>query len=154
MPEGGGSKGSVLPEGSVKWLVLGLVIVIAMLLFRHEISDLLSRTTDLKIGGGGLEIKTAETVLGTTQVTNVPFKPQSGQPEGVQGNTYASVRYGFRIRWPADGQWTASETYGQQLLAEMGFPPNIQVPVVILKQFLENGFRINVNVVVTVTGSS
>lgn len=139
--------------GIVKWVVLGVVAITVLFLFKGEIGRLLERTENLEISSGGLKIKTAQTLLGKAEVSNVTVKVSEVLGEGIQGRTYVSRQHKFQITWPDGGGWSASDTMGKSLMQQHGLPPTVDIPLVIMKNEMVGSFRPNVNVVVETIGS-
>jgi hypothetical protein len=136
--------------GVVKWIVLGVITITVLFLFKGEISRFLNKAETVKIGA--LEIKTAQTVLGTASVSNETVKASTVIGDGIQGSTYVNRNSKFQITWPEGNGWNASETMGKSLIQQLGFPPTVDMPLVIMKNEMVGNFRPNVNVVVETIG--
>ena len=137
--------------GVVKWIVLGVITITVLFLFKGEISRFLNKAETVKIGA--LEIKTAQTVLGTVSVSNETVNSSKVIGEGIQGNTYVNRNSKFQITWPEGNGWNASETIGKTLLQQFGSPSTVDVPLVVMKSEMAGNFRPNINVVVETIGS-
>lgn len=148
-PDKSGSKSD--RPGIVKWVVLGVVVIIALFLFKEEIKQLLGRTESIDLPGG-VKIKTASTVLGKAEVSAVTVKGSKSLGEGIQGSKFVSRQHKFEITWPGGGDWSASDTIGNFLKQQLGLPPTIDIPLVIMKNEMAGKFRPNVNVGVEAIG--
>lgn len=137
--------------GVVKWVVLGVIAITALFLFNGEIRHILERTDNIEIGV--LKIKTTQTLLGKASVSNETVKSSEVVGEGIQGSTYVNHHYNFQIAWSAGGGWSASDTMGKSLIQQYGFPPTVDMPLVIMKNEMVGNFRPNINVVVETIGS-
>lgn len=58
--------------GIIKWIVIGCVIVIALLIFKKPIERLLDRASDVNVDvtKGTIAIKTVQTAIGEVKVTS------------------------------------------------------------------------------------
>lgn len=139
--------------GSLKWVVIGVIVLAFLGLFRAEISRFLDRIGSIEVEKGKIEIRTVQTPLGRTEVSSVTITPAEALVPGVHGTTYVSDRYGFQISWPDNAHWTADENVGTTLLKQLGGVSLAAVPIVILDNELVGNFRPNVNVVVEPVGS-
>ncbi len=136
----------------VKWIVFGVVVISFMLIFKGELGGLLERTSDLKIGASGLEIKaevkTVETPIGKTEVSVVPVARSAQASTGVQNTTYTNTSLGFQISWPENINWRADEDFGNQFVQSMGFPDTVKIPITIFSNHVVDGVTPNINVTV------
>lgn len=139
--------------GIAKWVVFGVVAITALFLFKGEIGRFLERAENIEISSDGLKIKTTQTLLGKAEVSSVNVKASEVIGEGIQGNTYVSHQHKFQIAWPSNGDWSASDTAGKSIMQQLGMPPTVDVPLVIMKNEMVGNFRPNVNVVVETIGS-
>lgn len=137
----------------VKWIVLGVIAMTALVFFRPQIGNLLNRTSDLEISKSGLKIKTIQTPLGEAEVSNVSVKSSEIDNDGVQGNMYISRKHHFLITWPAGETWTASQTMGSSLKDLLKLPVTIEIPIVVVKNSKVGDFQPNVNVTIEPIGS-
>lgn len=153
--EGNKTNGRSLP-GVTKWIVLGIVALTFMFLFREPLTQFLHRATDVEISKQGVKIKTLQTPLGEMEVSvsNVSKQTDYSLSEGIHGNNYINQRYKFRISWPDNVNWNASESFGKFLHNQLGLQPTIEIPIVITKNEMVGNFRPNVNVVVEPVGSN
>jgi len=142
--------------GVIKWIVLGIVALTFMFLFRGPLTQFLHRATDIEITKQGVKIKTLQTPLGETEVSvsNVSKQTNYSLSEGIQGNNYINQHYKFRISWPDNINWNASESLGKSLHNQLGLPPTIEIPIVITKNEIVGNFSPNINVVVESVGSN
>ena len=136
--------------GVVRWVVIGVLGLAFMLLFRAPITEFLGRASSVKISKEGVEIKSADTPLGKTQVSMV--EGPAPQQNGIQGTTYVSQQYKFKISWPDNVHWSASETWGEQLRQRLAMPPTVHMPIAIVQAGATGSFAPNVNVVVEEVG--
>ena len=134
-----------------KWIVLGVVALVALVLFKTEISGVIRNAGEVEITTSGLKIKTVQTVLGQAEVSNVKIKAR--QADGIQGNTFSSRQQGFQISWAEGGGWEASETLGPALINRTGMPPTVSMPLVLVRSQAVGNFRPSVNVVVEKIGA-
>ena len=137
--------------GVVKWIVLGVITITVLFLFKGEISRFLNKAETVKIGS--LEIKTAQTLLGTASVSNETVKAGNVIGDGIQGSTYVNRNYKFQITWPEANGWNANDTIGKSVIQKFGFPPTVDMPLVIIKSDIAANFRPNVNGVVETRGT-
>lgn len=119
---------------NVKWIVIGVISVLALFLFKDELSRLIDRTESVAVSGSGIEITTStiNTVLGETIVSG----PPTLQTAGITPDTPPSFQLsrGFMINWNAE-LWSNNESLAQQNKAELyllysipeGFQPNIMI---------------------------
>jgi hypothetical protein len=145
--------GKGLP-GVTKWIVLGVVALVFMVLFREPLTQLLHRATDIEITKEGVKIKTMQTPIGevAVSVSNVSKQQNSSLSEGIHENSYIDKRDKFRISWPDNINWNASESLGQILHAQLNLPSTVRVPIVITKNEAADNFKPNINVVVELVG--
>ena len=136
----------------IKWIVLGIVALAFMVLFNKELGRLLDRTSDLSITPDGIRIKTVDTPLGQANVSATTVKQSETSASGIEGNRYTSRQYKFQLSWPDAAQWSASEDMGQSLAKQLGLPPTVSVPIIVLHKEAVANFRPNVNVVVERVG--
>lgn len=139
--------------GQTKWIVLGVVALVTLVLFKTEISGVIRNASDVEITTTGVKIKTVQTVLGQAEVSNVKVKANTGQADGIQGNTFSSRQHQFQIGWTAGGGWEPSETLGPALISRTGMSATVSMPLVLLRSKAVGNFRPNVNVVVEKIGS-
>jgi hypothetical protein len=137
---------------SVKWIVLGVVVLTFIFIFKDELARFLDRTQKLKVSKEGFEV---QTLLGETEVPIVRLEGTEVHEEGIQGSTYVSHQDKFQISWPSGNDWNANETMGKSILQQQGLDSRteLSMPLVILKKESINNFRPNVNVVVEIIGS-
>ncbi len=136
----------------VKPIVLGIVAITFMLLFRDEIGKLLDRTTNVVVSSSGIEIKTTETPLGRTVFSGTSVQQSGTSLDGIQGSTYFSARFSFKMSWPNNIDWTANARDGAEVLQTMGFPPSLKMPLFLMRTQTVGNFRPNVNVLVEKVG--
>jgi hypothetical protein len=140
--------------GTLKWVVIGVIVLAFLGLFRAEISRFLDRIGSIEVEKGKIEIRTVQTPLGRTEVSSVTITPAVAPVAGIHGTTYVSDRYGFQISWPDNAHWTADESVGATLLKQLGGVSLAASPVVIFDNELVGNFRPNVNVVVEPAGNT
>lgn len=146
------SKKATNLAGVVKWLVVGVVAITALVLFKVEIGQVIIQADEIVIPNV-ITIKKADTLLGEVEVSKVSVKPNKSTQDGINGNVFTSNKHQFQISWPDNGDWSASDTSGNALMQQMGMPPTMDLPIMILRnQFVDN-FRPNVNVVVENSGT-
>lgn len=138
--------------GQTKWIVLGVVALVALVLFKAEIGGVIRNAGEVEITTSGLKIKTVQTVLGQAEVSNVKVKASTSQTDGISGNSFFSRRHQFQISWAAGGGWEASESLGAALLSRSGMPPTVSMPLVLVRSQAVGNFRPSVNVVVERVG--
>ena len=135
-----------------KWVVLGVVALVSLVLFKAEIGNVIHNAGEVEITTSGLKIKTVQTVLGQAEVSNIKVKASTAPADGISGNEYVSREHQFQISWAAGGAWKPSETMGSALLKQLGMPPTVSIPLVLLRSEPVGNFRPNVNVVVETIG--
>ncbi|MFV2004165.1 MAG: hypothetical protein ACC650_03120 [Gammaproteobacteria bacterium] len=145
---------SVMPPGSIKWVIVGVIAISFMVLFQSQIGRLVDRVSDVEVTSSGIKIKTVDTPIGQAEVSVVPVSYATPVKDGVQGSTYTSNQFKFQISWPNAYEWTADEEWGQTFVQSMGFPATIKMPIVILYNEVIGNTRPNVNVVVEKIGSN
>lgn len=138
--------------GQIKWIVLGVVALVALVLFKTEISGVIRNAGEVEITTTGLKIKTVQTVLGQAEVSNVKVKANANQADGIQGNAFSSRQHRFQINWAAGGGWEPSETIGPALINRTGMAATVSMPLVLLRSQPVGNFRPSVNVVVEKIG--
>jgi hypothetical protein len=151
--DGRNEENATSSAGIAKWVVLGIASLTFMVLFRAQLGGLLERLSGIEFepSSKAVKIKFLDTPLGKTEVSTV--KTSSDQIGGIHGSTYTSRQYSFQISWPSGGNWQASDSYGRTLHQQLGLPPTLEIPVVIMKNELVGNFRPNVNVVVETIGN-
>jgi hypothetical protein len=102
---------------NVKWVIIVFGIIIGLLLFKKEIGGLLERASEVKVTKDGIEIKSTITPVGETEIT--AYSDKLIPTNGSNDTTYVNQKYGFKITWPLDNNWFASETEGDKLLGSL-----------------------------------
>jgi Na+-transporting methylmalonyl-CoA/oxaloacetate decarboxylase gamma subunit len=138
---------STVSSASTKWMVLGMLVLVFLVMFHPEIGRLIDRVGDIEVSKEKVEIKTVQTVLGNTQLSSVVVAPPMPS-RGIQGTTYVNPQEGFQISWPDNEHWTANEQIGKDFALRLGLPPTTDVPLVILEKNPTSRFHPNVNVMV------
>jgi len=94
-------------SASTKWIVIGVIAVVFMIIFQDEIKHLLKNAEEVSVTAEGIKIKTrtVETPLGKTVLSNkaVEMETSAEQPNNI--NTYVDNINGFSLNWPQDGTW-------------------------------------------------
>jgi hypothetical protein len=107
---------------------------LALILFRDQIGDLISRTDQVEF----------ETPIGTLSMTDSPVETTADNPQ-VSGNAYTDPVAGFTISWP-DGWIGDTQSLRLELAQAFGIDPAL-LPIVIHDGFTDNPSGSNVNVV-------
>lgn len=121
-------------NSNVKWIVIGIVSVVALVLFKTEIAGLIDRTETVSVTAEGviLKTRTAETVLGETIVSGPPTIETAGITADAESNFKESDS--FKINWNPD-LWSNNQELASLNEAELlllfsstdGFKPSISV---------------------------
>jgi hypothetical protein len=116
---------------NTKWIVVGVLGIVILLLFRNQIGDLIGRADKVEF----------QTPLGTLIVNDEVVEASSSQPT-IAGNTYTDPANGFQISWPEG--WTGDTQSGRLAIArQLGVEPS-RLPIVIYKGFTPSGSNVNV----------
>lgn len=107
-------KRSKMNAASTKWIVLGIVAIVFMVVFNKELKELISGAEEFTIGKDGISIKakTVKTPLGETVLSNVAAVEPLGSAENV---AYVDSRYDFQLDWPQDGSWIRDDYMANML---------------------------------------
>lgn len=127
-----------------KWIVIGVIGVVALFLFKAEIGRLIDRTSSVSITSEGIDVKTVETALGKTVVSAEPVKAADVTATGIVDTKYVSQADKFEISWPDNVNWSVSDTYGQQLHQMMGLPSTVSIPMIIMSNQTIDDFTPNI----------
>jgi len=132
-----------------KWLVIGLVILLALLIFKNPIARLLDRASDVEFNPkeGTIAIRTAQTPVGELKVSSEKVQEKnagsivSAEHPGFKNN----ITNDYVIGWPPD-TWMRDDSYISTLqngYTEMGVNATVSM---YCRQKLPNssGFTANV----------
>jgi len=104
-------KNDALPkENVVKWLIIVFGVIAVLLIFKKQVAAILDRTTELKVTKDGVEIKSAITPLGETEITAYHDEYTSTAEKSGRDTVYINKQYKFMISWPLDNDWFATES--------------------------------------------
>lgn len=116
---------------NAKWFVIGLLVIVALFLFRDQIGDLISRADKVEF----------QTPLGTLIVNDQAVEISSNQPT-IAGNTYTDPLNGFQISWPEG--WTGdTQLHRFSIARQIRIEPS-RLPIVIYKGFTPSGSSVNI----------
>jgi hypothetical protein len=108
-------------EKAIKWIVVGVIILVSIVVFRGEIGELIGRIKEIHVSSK--EIKVVTTPIGDTTVSaqssseKVYTETAESEP-----NTHMDRQHKFLISWPIDSEWIPSNKLSQSQRAELGLP--------------------------------
>ncbi len=121
-------------NNNVKWIVIGVIVLVILFLFKKEIGGLIDRTESVSVSADGLTLttKTVETALGETIVSGPPTIETAGITEDATPNF--SIDGGFKINWKPE-LWGNNEELAALNDAELfllfsipdGYQPSISI---------------------------
>lgn len=136
--------GKQLSDSSVKWIVIGIIVLIFIFLFHSKIGHFLDRVSGVKLTDKGVEITTHHTPVGEILVSNTTVGRLDVPDAGLRDNSYVSTQYGFVLSWPKG--WRPSERMEHAARRLTSNLRSIDIPLVISKKF----GRYTPNVIVSV----
>lgn len=145
--EDGAKQSSPNYVGIVKWIVIGVLGLVALVLFREPLAKLIGRAGEVSVTSEGVTIKTTETPIGVAVVSRTDAAAEPSGPVGTIGNRFVDRKRRFEISWPPGGGWRADESLGKRLHAMTNLTSATEVPLVIVGDTVGE-FTPSVNVVV------
>ena len=127
----------ISPE-HLKWIVIGILGLTSILVFKNELSSLITNSNEFVVGPEGVRIatETVETPIGETIIAGPPTPETAGiNPQSLPN--YSSSK-GYLINWPQDGSWVEYPDFAQFIGADF---------VIAYRRIQGNNFP-NVNVMV------
>lgn len=123
-----------IPNSNVKWIVIGIVVLVILFLFKKEIGSLIDRTESVSVTADGLILKTqtVTTVLGEIIVSGPPTVDTAGITATTKPNF--AIEGGFKINWKPE-LWSNNKKLAQLNDAELfllysvpdGYQPSIAI---------------------------
>ena len=109
-------------EKVVKWIVLGVIGLVFILIFRGPIRDLINRVTSADIDTSSGHIKIVTTPIGQTTVS-AQKSPEAQYVDSAKSepNTYVDAHYKFAISWPINSGWIPSTRISKEQVAALGY---------------------------------
>jgi hypothetical protein len=145
--ESSGKKSPLVDSASVKWIVLGVVVLTALFLFKDELKSFIRESEEIGISSSGITLKKTKTILGESAVSVATVEAKNAKQDGVSGNSFTSREHKFAIDWPARS-WYPDLESGKYYLGQIGNPPGLMMPIFIMSETAIQNFKPNVNVVV------
>lgn len=140
----------LMSKENVKWLIVVTGIIIVLLVFKKQVGAILDRTTELKVTKDGVEIKSALTPLGETEVTAYHDTYPSASKNEHKDSVYVNQHFKFMISWPSNSDWFSNENFIIESKEYMD-SADIHVPIAITKG--KNKWKKKPSVSVTVVKS-
>ncbi len=132
------STNAKLSPSHLKWIVVGLLGIVFMVIFRSDISDLFKNAEEVSFGPDGVKIstKTTQTPLGATIVSGPPTLETVGSI--LQSSAQYQNPNGYSISWPQDGSWSSHPELAQSFGADLviaynrtwgDYVPNVNITI-------------------------
>lgn len=127
--KGSSSTGRTDWGAAAKWVAVGVVAIVFLVLFRDELKGLIRDTKEVEITKTGVSLKTVRTPLGDTVLSDrgavltpvglAPI-PQAAAgakpPPALAGReTFTDPDHGFSISWPGNGEWSRNDAMRDQM---------------------------------------
>jgi len=121
-------------ENAVKWIVVGVIALVAIFVFKGQLGNLISRTSEVNVSKEG--VKVVATPIGVTTVSAQRLSERLGiGTEQSEPNVYIDEQHKFLISWPLNSEWTPSNKMSQAQFEAAGIRDRSRMPTFLVAKW-------------------